>query len=316
MSRWSTPLSAVAVIALISLLGVLGFRLLFGTAASTAASAVVTAAPVPRTDAGLTPEAYLEQVQVIAVRGQVERQVKEQEWTALTVGQSLAPGDSLRTDAQGQADLDFGGNSKVTVTQSTGLEVRELSRAVQRLRLSRGRVAVAFGHNGERVLRIEDETGKAVAETRGASFSVMANGQALAVATVTGTVNLKVGDAAVDVGPGQRSTATAGQAPSAVTALPLEVLLKIAATAQPGLCANVNGRAEPGAEVTVEGERVELADDGRFHRAVLRRAGLSSVKVSVREVDGRVREQVVACAVEPPARVERMKIEFHGSDGG
>jgi hypothetical protein len=311
-------LAALAVVA-ITLAAVVAFRL-FLERAPEPLPAIVEA----RADTGGAAPAHgevaKEEARVVAIEGQVERARRGGPWQPVTAGQTLSADESLRTGAEARADLVIGAESaKMTVADSSQLSVRELTRAVHRLRLTRGRLAVSYERSGERVLRIEDESGSAVAETRGATFSVLSNGQALAVATQTGTVNLKAAEVEVAVGAGQRSTALAGHAPSAAEPIPAQVLLKLAAFGRQGQCAEIAGVASHGAEVTVDGERVPLSSDGRFRRAVANRPGLDAVRVVTREVDGRTREEQVKCRLArsaPPAEVDELKIHFKGADGG
>jgi hypothetical protein len=259
-----------------------------------------------------------EEARVVAIEGKVERAIRGGPWEPLTVGQTLSAAESLRTGAAAHADLAIGADAKMTVAESSQLTVSELTRAVHRLRLTRGRLAVSYGRSGERVLRIEDESGSAVAETRGATFSVLSNGQALAVATQTGTVNLTAADTGVTVGAGQQSTAFAGLPPSAAEPIPTQVLLKLAASGKRAQCAEIAGTASRAAEVRVDGERVPLSADGTFRVAVAARPGLSAVRVSTRDVEGRTREELVKCRVPraPTEDVDDLRIDFKGANGG
>lgn len=264
----------------------------------------------PAADAGAQRASAAEEAVVVGFEGTVERARGDGPWKPVQVGETLRAEDSLRTSAKSKADLQVGERSRLTVSDETHITVRDLSAAVHRLKLTRGRITAAYEPDGERVLRIEDETGTAVAESRGARFSVLSTGQTLAVATETGVVNLKAADKVVEVSSGQQAVALRGQAPSAATPISPELLLKVARAAQPGssgLCATLDGAASAGSQVTVDGLEVPVQADGRFHSAVASRPGLKAVRVVMRDASGKTSESQVPClagAVAPPLKLK------------
>jgi hypothetical protein len=249
------------------------------------------AAPAARVAPGAPAE---EGADVVAVQGAVERRVAGGKWERLEPGDRLRVDHSVRTGPASRAELTIGGASRITVADRTELTVREMTTAVQRLRLTRGRIGVAHPPGGGRVLRVESASGEAVAETSGARFSVMSTGVSFAVATETGSVNLAAAGGAVEVNAGEQSVAPGGAAPSAAAPIPVSVLLKVARIGGAQETCTVRGTAGSAAVVEVEGEPVETAADGRFAATVRRRRG-APVTVVARDVTGRATERQVRC---------------------
>lgn len=310
MSRLA--LGAVAIVLLVSCAGYLAFRGLFEQPPP---AREVRRPPAEEPVVVLPEKAQLEAV-VMAVEGRVEKQGATGEWRAVAVGDRLKADEQLRTDATGRAELSVGNGSLLTVAGSTELKVRELTPVVHQLQLKRGRLAASYDADGQRVLQIEDENGKTVAVTRGAKFSILASGQAIAVATETGVVILKAADAEVEVGPGQQAHSYQGGAPSPVTPIRADVLLKIARSGKVdrGLCAHVVGTVEVGAEVRLDGEPLAVDRSGGFSARVPRAPGRDSVRVAVRDARGRPRETVVACLA--PGADPSLKLDLRwGAEG-
>lgn len=251
---------------------------------------------------------------VVEVEGVLERRVGEGGWVPVGPGERLQAEDAIRTPAGGQAVLAIGDASRIDVTERTELSVREITAAVQRLRLARGRITLDHQVDGARVLVVESERGDAVARTNGARFSILSTGAALSVATETGVVRLESGGAKVDVAAGQQSIALRGAPPSRVAPIPVDVLLRVGAAAAPRdplLCAVIQGRVEAGSEVLVEGKPVEVAPDGRFEARVPRARGKLQVRVVTRDVAGRIAQRTVPCAAPPGAEVTDFAVRWH-----
>lgn len=296
--------TAIGTVAFLSGGTILGGWTLFHRWVRRDAAPVVVAAPSPA-----SPSAT-----VIEVEGVLERRLGEDGWAPVAAGERLRAEDTIRTPAAGRAVLAVGDASRIDVTERTELSVREITAAVQRLRLARGRIAIDHQPDGARVLVVESERGDAVARTHGARFSLLSAGGALSVATETGVVRLESGGARVEVAAGQRSVAVPGAAPSRAAPIPLAVLLRVGAAAaprDPGLCAVVRGRTEAGSEVLVEGEPVAVAPDGRFEVRVLRRVGMVHARVVTRDVAGRTVQRTVPCAEAPGAEVTDFAVRWH-----
>ncbi|PTL85303.1 FecR domain-containing protein [Vitiosangium sp. GDMCC 1.1324] len=245
---------------------------------------------------------------VVEVVGSVEWTHGET-WTALRVGDALAPDDSVRTGPGARVDLRVGDEaSRLSIPERSAVRVGEVTRAVHTLLLERGRIDVDYRGRKDRVLRVRSESGT-VAETREARFSMLRGGAMVAVATRGGSVNLSSAGVTVQVGAGQQSVVFDGAKPLAAEPIPLEVLLKVAAkaSASESLCLSLSGKVRVGTEVFVEGEPTVVSHDGSFHADVPRREGLSQVKVVAREPGGEIRETLLACRPRARARAPRVE---------
>jgi hypothetical protein len=240
-------------------------------------------------------------VQVLAVSGDVERSSGQRGWAPVAIGDRLGAEESIRTGGSSRAELGIGEGSRITVADTTQITVRELTNAVRRFQLARGRIAVDYGHDLERRLRIEDEAGRTV-ETRQARFGVLATGAMLAVATEAGTVTLTARGAAVEVGAGEQSAARGDRPPSRAEPIPSALLLKVATVAADldrDACEAVAGTASAASTVAIDGEPVPLREDGRFAVHARRRRGQAEILVTTTDALGRTTHRVVPCRPRP-----------------
>jgi hypothetical protein len=263
---------------------------------------VLAPAPPP-----VTHEAVVE-----SVSGRVERN-RPDGWANVSVGDHLRADDSLRTSRGAKTALRIGDNSRLTVTEGSQLTIRELTEQVHRFKV-RGNVFVDYKPDGERVLRIENDDNGAVAEAREARFSVLSTGTSLAIATESGSVDLKSKDQVIHVASGEEAFARAGEAPRPSAPIPTEVLLKVANAAAAGaaFCADVEGSAPAGSEVLVDGQPVELDEQGRFSLRVPRGPGKRVVQVETRDASGRSKTSEIPC-VPDPARIKDLAIRWKRS---
>jgi len=238
-------------------------------------------------------------VQVLRVNGRAERRTGEGRWTGVLQGDKLAVDDAVRTGGQSSITLDLGDSSTIELAEQAEVEVRELSGAVQKLGLISGRASVDYRDNGERVLNIENGDGTVVARVQKGRFAVLNNGQLLAVATKTGSVDLSSAGRTVVVSEGKQSVAYAGQTPMTPFEIPVDALLRIA----DGSCriqksggAVVKGTVSVGARLSVDGQPVTPDGGGRFSIAL--KAAAPGKKVLIRETDlwGETRETQLTCA--------------------
>ncbi len=263
-------------------------------------------APAPPQRAGAQAvEPRPEEAIVVSVTGDVVRLSPGAAPSLLQAGQRLRPDDSVRTGRGARTDLEIGGRSRLTVAEGTQLTVREITERVHRFRLSRGRIAVDYQADGERVLRIESDSGDTVAETKAARFGMLSTGASVAIATDTGVVRLIAPKGTVDVGPGTQARATADRPPSAAEPIPARLLLKIAdapAARESGdLCLDLEGTAPAGSELHADGVEVPLSADGHFALRVPRTADKSVVVLELRDASGRGTRRSVPCATETAA---------------
>lgn len=268
--------------------------------------------PAPVAAAPAAPQSAPVQAVVLSVQGEVERGRDGTAWSAVEPGQTVHPDDLLRTGAHGHTDLAIGQKSRLSIGESSEVSVRELTDMVHRFRLTRGRMAAEYDPEGDRVLRVEDGAGDAVAEAKAARFSLLSTGTGIAVATASGAVNLSARRQTVQVAAGEQSFAPRGGVPLAPSPIPTSVLLKVA-NAMPGvsptLCAEIDGKAAPSSEVTVDGAPVGMAADGSFHQIVPRSRGKRSVLVAIRDPAGREKTHTVPCSP-MPATIDDMAIRW------
>ena len=300
--RTRLPAQIAGLIAAVLLLAVLVFR--FGVYENPRAAAPVAISPA-------AAKAPLQAV-VVSVEGEVERGHDGGGWSAVQPGQTVHADDLLRTGAHGHTDLAIGQRSRVTIGESSEVSIRELTDMVHRFRLTRGRMAAEYDREGERVLRVEDGAGDAVAETKAARFSVLSTGTGIAVATASGGVDLSARRRTVHLAAGEQSFASHGAAPTAPVPIPTSVLLKVAnavAGASATICAEIDGTATPTSEVTIDGVSAELTRDGHFHQNVPRVRGKRSVLVAIRDASGHEKTHVVPCSP-APAAIDDMAIRW------
>jgi hypothetical protein len=283
--------------ALLAALVLASATLVFRRAVYEAPSASSPASKVPPGDDAAVAS---EEAVVLAAVGNVQRATAGGDWSPVSAGDRLHADDAIRTAKGGSAGLRIGERSRLSVAEASQLSIRELTRAVHRLRLERGRIAVDYEPDGRRVLRIENEASGGVAETTSARFSVLSTGTTVAVATETGSVDLRAADKVVRVAAGSQAMVRRGEAPRAPEQIPVKLLLKVAGTALgPGprdLCARVEGIAQPGAQVTIDGVSAEVDENGRFSVPVPREPkDKRKVLVAMRDVLGREESRTVPC---------------------
>jgi hypothetical protein len=239
-----------------------------------------------------------EAVEILDVEGRIER-LRGEAWEPVASGERLQPDDTLRTGAASGGTLAIGSRSRLVVSEATQLTVREVTTAVQRMRLTRGRISVDHQPDGARVLVIESAGGDSVARAGAARFSVLASGTALAVATETGAVRLQSAGRTVDVAAGQQSVSFRGRAPSEARAVPIALLLRVARSArEAGDACVIEGTVDPGAEVRVDGRLVDAEPHGRFAVRLPRVQGRTHATVVTRDAAGRVAQRRVGCAAD------------------
>ena len=272
--------------------------------------------PAPAAPQAVIPAAPVEtgpvQAMVLSVRGEVERGKTGGGWSAVQPGQKVQADDRLRTGAHGATDLSIDGRSRVSLAESSEMSIRELTETVHRFRLTRGRMAADYDSEGERVLRVENEAGDAIAETKSARFSVLSTGSGIAVATAAGGVDLSARKRTVRIAAGQQSFVAQGGAPLSPMPVATAVLLKVGnslAGDSDALCAEIDGTTSPGSEVTVDGVPIAVGIDGRFHHQVPRSRGKHAVRVDIRDPSGREKTRTLPCSP-TPAQIDDMAIRW------
>jgi hypothetical protein len=249
---------------------------------------------------------------VVAADVGVERTVAGGAWAPARAGDTLAVADSIRTEAGGSAELQLGRGSRVTVAQRTEITVRELTAAVQRIGLVRGRIGVDVEADGTRVLRVEDASGDMRVTAAGGRLGVVAGPTSLAVVAQEGAAVLESAGAAVDVPAGHAATAWRGLRPVAPAPVPRELLRRVVVAMEERRASVCNVvQVDVAAEVVVNGERVETPPDGRLVLRVPPGSRRRRAELVIRHAGGRVERQLLPCW-QDEADVSDLEVRWEG----
>jgi len=206
------------------------------------------------------------------------------------VGDRLSVRDALRTEV-GEADLAVDG-VRVRVHEGSRLELKQVGKQNLRARV-RGSVESEVEQTGK--LDVEIENSDATAHSDGGHFFVTADGRGVvAVASVTGTVNVSAGGKSIDLTKGQVTRLTKSNPRPSV---PVEALRRVLLNVQWPTQKETNkatlpiaGRVEPGSRVFVQGEPVTVEEGGTFRAEVPLRQGKQKIAVVTVDAMGRRRQ--------------------------
>jgi hypothetical protein len=236
-------------------------------------------------------------IAVSHIEGTVERGGGTAPWTALKDGDALALDESIRTGEDGRAVLDVGDAARVQVEPASQFSVRELTREAARVRLDGGRMSATVREGMGASLAVENRGSDAVATSEGGELSVVNTGHGeVLVAARRGRVRLSAAGGSVDVGAGEQSSVHSETAPSAPSAIPASLFLKVVGLdkrMQRETSTTVHGNASPGAIINVNGIRAVSESDGTFAAVVELKEGRNAIVVQAEDVLGR-RERVDA----------------------
>jgi hypothetical protein len=290
-----------AVVVAVLLAGGLGGAALLLRSMRAERAGVAAPAVVPRRD-----------VLILAADPGVQRSARDGGWALARAGDVLAVADSIRTGDAGTAEIDLGGSSRVTVAERTEMTVRELTAAVHRVGLLRGRIGVDVQPDGTRVVRVEDGSGSILVSAAGGRFGVVAAPNALGVVAEAGQATIESGGAAVAVPAGHQSAAWVGQPPAAPAPIPRDLLMRVVRAVdarRASICTIVEvGLAT---EVLVDGAPVEVPPDGRVAVRVPQRARRRGAELVVRSATGAVQRRRVRCW-EDEADVSDLEVRWDG----
>jgi hypothetical protein len=234
-------------------------------------------------------------------------------WAPARPGDALRVTDSLRTSAGSTAEIALGRGSRVTLQERSEVTVRELTAAVHRVGVLRGRIGVDHRPDGTRVLRVEDQSG-AVAATGGAGrFGVVAAGDGLAVASTEGQLTVESGGATVRVPAGAETVAHRGLPPLPPRPVPRDVVLRVARLLQErraSVCAVL--QIDVASELTVNGASVDVPVDGNVVVRLPPRLRPRGAEVMVRHATGIVERRTVPCQPqEKDGEVSDLEVRWH-----
>lgn len=207
------------------------------------------------------------------------------------VGDLLSVRDALRTEA-GEADVSVEG-VRMRLHERSRLELKQVAKQSVRARV-RGSLESEVDTRGK--LDVEIENSDATAHSEGGHFFVTGDGRGVvAVASVTGTVNVSGGGRTVAVVNGEVTRVSRSQpAPSK----PVEALRRVLLNVQWPNQKETNkatfpiaGQVEPGSRVFVQGMPVAVEEGGSFHTEVPLKQGKQKIAVVTVDALGR-RKQV------------------------
>ena len=286
----------VAVVALLALLP-LGYWLFVGRAPPPPPPAPPPPAPVAPKPVVLT---------LANVQGGVEIKHGAGGWQKASSGQTLQGSDAVRTDEEGGAVLQGGDAYEVKMEPSTEVSVGELTDSISKLMLESGMATARVKKNARHVFEVSAAGSDAVARTSGGTFAISNNGKGtVAVGTQDGEVQFFGKGKTVIVRAGEESIVHPGSAPSAPSAIPTSLLLKVRWPAKDELNTRtlvLTGTAEPGSRVQIAGKTVLVDDRGGFRMRLRLAEGKNPVVVRAKSVGQTATEDTRSLVVDttPP----------------
>jgi len=248
------------------------------------------------------------QAVVTAKNGQVQVLRAEDGTVAdAKVGDRLSASDALRTGL-GEADVAVDG-VHMRLHEGSRLELRHVAKQAVRAKV-RGSLESEVDQQGK--LDVEVENSDATAHSEGGHFFVTGDGRGVvAVASVTGTVNVSGGGKSVAVSKGEVTRVSRSQ-PS--PSKPVEALRRVLLNVQwPSLKETnkstfpIAGQVEPGSRVFVQDEPVPVEEGGSFRTEVPLKQGKQ--KIAVVTVDALGRRQRVETIVLRDDSLPDMKVK-------
>jgi hypothetical protein len=233
-------------------------------------------------------------------------------WNAVRAGETVGPGEAIRTSDGGRAVLRTAGGDELSLRPRVELAVTNLSDAVAELTLTRGKVRAAPAEGRER-FQISAAQARAVGKG-GGRFTVFADPRgAVTVASESGDVAVLAGGREVTVGAHQSTVVRAGQAPSDPAFVPDDVFLAVSWPEGEVRArkATVRGQVAPGSEVRVNGATAEVKPDGTFSAQVALKSGKNDVEVVAEGILGgekRSKGSVTADTRGPPLEADPSKL--------
>jgi hypothetical protein len=236
------------------------------------------------------------EVRVLSADAGVERSVPGGAWAPAGAGDALAVADTIRTGDAATAEIELGQSSRVTIAERTEVTVRELTAALQRVGLVRGRIGVDVQADGTRVVRVEDASGSILVSASAGRMGVVAGPRTLAVVAEEGRAVIESAGAAVEVPPGHQAAAWLGQKPVAPVPVPRDLLMRVVRAVEARRAADC-AVVEVGlaSEVLVDGVPVDVPPDGRLLVRVPQRARRRGAELVVRDARGTVARRTVPC---------------------
>ncbi len=236
-------------------------------------------------------------------------------WTAAKTGDLLAASDEIRTSPSAGVEFGAAGAYTFRLEPGTVMSVDEIEATVSKFLVEQGMFTAEVAP-GESSVVVRAGNSDAVATTRGGSFVMSNSGKGtVAVGTQKGEVELKAAGKAVIVRSGQQAFALAGSPPTDPTPIPTSLFLKVQWPEETELNRRrvvVAGRTAPGSHVIAGGAVIPVERDGRFKGVLILHEGANTVRLTTRDVGGRVDSSEKKIAVDstaPPLSTEKLPWE-------
>lgn len=249
------------------------------------------AAPTKEPSAAISLTALVHQLE-----GVVEAyDTRSGRWRNLSAGEEIADDAVLRTQ-RGRASLHIGDSIEVEVSPFSQFRLKELTNRLSKVRLEQGLVTANVTPSEESELVMQVLGSEVEAHAKDGAFAVLRGSQGHAtIAGKRGTVTVQSAGSSVVIQQGQQSVVAPGEAPTAPTTIPGDLLIKITQGQNKKLrfrSTRVEGLTSPGAVVTVNGVETSAAT-GRFSVNVPLNEGTNSITVVSRDALGREKKHVV-----------------------
>ena len=215
---------------------------------------------------------------VSSYSGSVQVRVGAGEWTNVGMKTPLAAGDRIRTGPDGEATL-LRDSSQVTVRSASEIAIAQLNDETSRFQVAVGHVFVEA--RGDAVSLRSDSGARVDARDAGLAMTVRTDGWTQ-VKVKRGSAEFTSAGGTVKLKEGEHSEAEAGKTPSAPTAIPESLLQNVKfpdADTFTVQLARVEGKADPGARLKVDGQPVEVALDGTWATDVALKEGINEIEV-------------------------------------
>jgi hypothetical protein len=228
-------------------------------------------------------------MQIKDLSGSVEVRRADGTWEELKPKMTLHASDSLRTKDGSSAVIT---SDKVTVEMESGTELalQDLSDPLSRILLGSGMATVSVRPGAKHTIEVKAGGSDAVARTSAGAFTMSNDGKGtVAVGTREGEVAFEGNGKVVIVREGQQSVVRPGSGgPSDPVKIPSSLLRKVQ---WPDKRQNkrevvVQGEAEPGTRIVIDGQTFSPGQDGTFKRTISLKEGNNEVKVTAVSVGG------------------------------
>jgi hypothetical protein len=240
---------------------------------------------------------------VTEVTGRLERRSGDA-WTPVASGAVLASDEVVRTGATATATIAISEHVQVKLG---GARASELQLGAP-IKLADGQLTADVKPGGAGAFGAAFGASDAVVETFDGVFSAVTDGDGgVTVVSSRGVARLRANGRAVELPANTQSIVVKADGPSAPTAIPTSLFLKVRAGARGGN-AVISGKTSPGAMVSIDGVAIGVAADGTFSRQVPETRG--PFRIEADDASGRHASETVTAARDGPAGRVTGKVTF------